>query len=185
MARTGTRGEEMVGAGVIALAVCGVLVMAATGVSPAPARLSLEGTTKFYTSADAIGWPHVYMAYIESHPGASPEAFFAAEATRAAAAAAAVGATAARAPRAQQLVFVNSDLFAGHQGLPSQYQSGGSWMDGSRGTEHLPHSLLKTLQQREAAAGIQGDEEGARNFQSGEGLDMENGGKPVPPVQAW
>ncbi len=106
----------------LALAVCGVLVMAATGVHPAPARLTLEGATNFYTSSDAIGWPHVYMAYIESHSGASPEAFFAAEATRAAAAAA--GATGARAPRAQQLVFVNSDLFAGHQGLPSQYQSG-------------------------------------------------------------
>ena len=32
-------------------------------------------------------------------------------------------------------------------------------MDGLRGTEHPPHSLLKTLQQCAAAAGIQGDEE--------------------------
>ena len=39
------------GAAVLALAVCGVLVMAATGVRPAPARLALEGATKFYTSA--------------------------------------------------------------------------------------------------------------------------------------
>ena len=179
--------SRAMGAATLGLAaVCAVLLaMGGYMAPPAQARVALEGASVFYTSSDAVGWPHAYMQYIAdpSHDGASPEAFFADEVARAAAAAA--GAEAARAPRAQQLVFVDGDSFAGHQGLPGKYMAGASWMDGSRGTEHLPHSLLKTLQQREAAAGIQGDAEGADNFQSGEGLDMSDGGKPAPPVQAW
>jgi len=84
--------------------------------------------------------------------------------------------------RAQQLVYLNNDEFAGYQGLPShvmnQKGTEGTWMDGSRGTEHLSHKLFNKLQAAEQAAGIEGDSEGADNYQTGEGLN-------APAVQAW
>ena len=176
-----------VGTGV-ALAVAAACVLALVEISSVQSQVEMQ-EENFYTSAESVGWPRGYMKYIDSHPGASAEDFFSAEVARAAGAEArtdqATGLVAVQFPRAQQLVYMNDNSFAGYQGLPSKFMSGGSWMDGSRGTEHLPHSVLKTLQQREAAAGIQGDDEGAENFQSGEGLDMSAGGKPVPPVQAW
>ena len=169
-----------------AAAAVGVCMLAAlAGRGGAGARAVLE-EERFYTSSSVVGWPREYMPFLETHPGATPEQFFAAEAEREAASAGGAEASsgAAARGRAQQLVFVNHDSFAGYQGLPSQYMAGASWMDGSRGTEHLPHSTLKNLQAREAAAGIQGDNEGYGNYQSGEGLDMSAGGKPAPPVQA-
>mmetsp|Transcript_37921 Transcript_37921/g.61173 ORF Transcript_37921/g.61173 Transcript_37921/m.61173 type:complete len:369 (+) Transcript_37921:9-1115(+) len=84
--------------------------------------------------------------------------------------------------REQKLAYWDNDSFAGYQGLPShvvsQKGTEGTWMDGSRGTEHLPHKLFNKLQAAEHAAGIEGDSEGADNFQTGEGLN-------APAVQAW
>jgi len=49
--------------------------------------------------------------------------------------------------REQKLAYWDNDSFAGYQGLPShvvsQKGTEGTWMDGSRGTEHLPHKYVR------------------------------------------
>jgi hypothetical protein len=80
---------------------------------------------------------------------------------------------AAGAPRAQQLVYVNDGAFSGYQGLPSHLTNDpkSSWMDGTRGTEHLPHKVLKKLQSAEEQAGVEPEISGAGSHPSGEGLE--------------
>ena len=80
---------------------------------------------------------------------------------------------AAAAPRAQQLVYVNDGAFSGYQGLPSHLVNDpkSSWMDGTRGTEHLPHKVLKKLQSAEEQAGVEPELSGAGSHPSGEGLE--------------
>jgi hypothetical protein len=79
----------------------------------------------------------------------------------------------AGAPRAQQLVYVNDGAFSGYQGLPSHLTNDpkSSWMDGTRGTEHLPHKVLKKLQSAEEQAGVEPEISGAGSHPSGEGLE--------------